>query len=150
MGYRGIDSLSRQVTIGVGLSVVAFMAFGLALSFYRNTLFEQTLSQLRQQNAELSSQVLKGHADLEYYRSREYKDKYAKETLGRVNPGEKMLVILDDADPLQQVGSGSITVMEEDSNAVLEEHFREMPVIYHWELYLFHRDQLHQMERKLR
>lgn len=151
MGYRGIDSLSRQATIGVGLTVVAFMSFGLALSFYRNTLFEHTLSELRAQNAELAQQVLKGHADLEYFRSRHYKDKYAKETMGRVSPGERILVILEDADPLHEAGSGALLVVEEaEEAALLEEHLREVPVIYHWELYLFHREKLHDMRRGLR
>jgi len=88
MPYRNLEPVSKQLTIVVGLTVVGFMAFGLALSYYRNVLFEQTLLNMKKQNIVLSEHIGHGYRDLEYYSSGQYKDKYAKENLGLVNPGE--------------------------------------------------------------
>ena len=93
MPYHHHEPASKQLTILVGLTVVGFMAFGLALSFYRNVLFEQTLSNLGLKNDQLRQRIELGKRELEYYRSTQYKDKYAKENLGLVNPGEQVLII---------------------------------------------------------
>ena len=82
MAYHHHEPVSKQLTIVVGLTVVGFMAFGLTLSFYRNILFEQTLEEIEAQNEVLRLQIEGGYRDLEYYRSGQYKDKYAKKTGG--------------------------------------------------------------------
>ena len=93
MSYQHLEPLSKQLTIVIGLSVVGFMAFGLALSFYRNLLFEQTLEGISEQNEILRDQIDQGYRDLEHFKSSQYKDKYAKENLNLVRPGEKTLII---------------------------------------------------------
>jgi len=107
VAYQHIEPVSKQVTIVIGLTVVGFMAFGLALSFYRNVLFEQTLENIRKQNDILMATIDEGKRELEYFRSSQYKDKYAKENLGKINPGEKVLIVtrkptdnLTDTEPL--------------------------------------------------
>ena len=82
MAYNRVTQpVSKQLTIVIGLTVVGFMAFGLALSFYRNILFEQTLSDIETENERIAQTIELGYGDLEYYRSAQYKDKYAKENL---------------------------------------------------------------------
>lgn len=141
-----IEPISKQLTIVVGLTVVGFMAFGLALSFYRNILFEQTLADLEDGNRRLAREIELGYSELEYIRSAQFKDKYAKENLGKVNPGEKVLLIA-------RAPKGDEALMEESATererreAAYEELLRQMPVIEHWKLYLFHRDRIQTLKR---
>jgi hypothetical protein len=132
----------------VGLTVVGFMAFGLALSFYRNILFEQHLTEIEDKNHELSDELTQGEQDLAYFRSTQYKDKYAKENLGRLNQGEKMLILMDEPTPVAvaplQTDSEKLT---EAQAAAYEETLRNMPVILHWKLFLFERDKLDDLKK---
>ena len=64
-----IEPISKQLTIVIGLTVVGFMAFGLALSFYRNILFEKTLEELADQNKHIAMEIEHGDGALEYYPS---------------------------------------------------------------------------------
>lgn len=124
------------------------MAFGLALSFYRNILFEQTLSDIEDENARIAATIEYGYGDLEYYRSTQYKDKYAKENLGKLNPGEKLIIITPDPNarsPFTQTGS----TQQERAEAAYFELLQQMPIIEHWELYLFHRDKLEELRKGL-
>lgn len=148
MPYRDLEPLSKQLTIVVGLTVVGFMAFGLALSFYRNVLFESTLQNLSGQNRTLRDKIGLGYRDLEYYRSSQYKDKYAKETLGKLNPGEKVLMITNR--PEESSGSSDdeseFTLRQQ---AAFEELLRQMPVIEHWKMYLFRKEEVERLKRSL-
>lgn len=148
MPYRDLEPLSKQVTIVVGLTVVGFMAFGLALSFYRNILFEQHLAEIGERNDELSDELKKGDEDLAYYRSTQYKDKYAKENLGRLNPGEKMLILTDEPAPLNVTAlptdGDALTAQQE---AAFDETLRNLPTILHWKLFLFERGKLEELKR---
>jgi hypothetical protein len=143
-----IEPISKQLTIIIGLTVVGFMAFGLALSFYRNILFEQTLADLEAQNQRIQDTIAEGQRTLEYYKSDQFKDKYAKENLGRLNKGEKVLIIT-------QVPSASPFDLEEDAaemerqEAAYFELLRQMPVLEHWKLYLFQRKRIEEFKRAL-
>lgn len=148
MYSHDFEPISKQLTIVIGLTVVGFMAFGLALSFYRNILFEQTLQQLEQQNADIAMSIGYGYGDFEYYRSDQYKDKYAKENLGRVNPGEKVLLItqgLRDA----VTGTGASVDEKERQEAAYFEILRQMPVLEHWKLYFFYRERMEELRKGL-
>ncbi len=147
MPYRDFEPISKQLTIVVGLTVVGFMAFGLALSFYRNVLFEQTLGTIVNQNGVLRRTIDGGYRDLEYYRSTQYKDKYAKENLGKLNPGESVLIITERTEN-PGLFPESITPTEAQE-AAFEELLRQMPVLEHWRLYLFHRDRVEELKRNL-
>lgn len=148
MAYQHIEPISKQLTIIVGLTVVGFMAFGLALSFYRNVLFEQTLEDIRNQNTALRRNIAGGYKELDYYRSTQFKDKYAKENLSMVKPGEKVLIITEMKRPLDAIESEEGTYIEEREAAYLE-LLRQMPVAEHWKLYFFHRDRIEELKRAL-
>ncbi len=148
MAYRHIEPINRQVTIIVGLSVVGLMAFGLAHSFYRNVLFEQTLEEIEQGNNGIRGKIDQAHRDLEYYRSAQYKDKYAKENLGLLRSGEKVLIITE------QPGTPFLETQETSRSAEQQEAryfelLRQMPVLEHWQLYVFHREKIEELKRGL-
>lgn len=149
MGYStSLEPFSRQATIILGLMVVGFMAFGLALSFYRNALFEQTLTNIQKQNNELQASIDEGYRSLEYYQSAQYKDKYAKENLGLIQPNEKLLIITE---PLQVISLSTQAdeVATEQQEAMYTELLRQMPTIEHWKLYLFHKDKIENLKYAL-
>ncbi|MDD4628538.1 MAG: hypothetical protein PHE68_04065 [Candidatus Peribacteraceae bacterium] len=148
MAYQHIEPVSKQLTIVVGLTVVGFMAFGLALSFYRNVLFEDTLSEIHTQNLTLRTSIEQGYKDLEYYRSAQYKDKYAKENLGVVRPGEKVLIITEKQHTPGLEPADDPSYVEEREAAYLE-LLRQMPVIEHWKLYFFHPDRIEELKMAL-
>ncbi len=148
MAYQHIEPISKQLTIIVGLTVVGFMAFGLALSFYRNVLFEQTLEDIRNQNTALRRSIAGGYKELDYYRSVQFKDKYAKENLSMIKPGEKVLIITELQRPLDALENEEGTYAQEREAAYLE-LLRQMPVLEHWKLYFFHRERIDELKRAL-
>lgn len=145
---QSIEPLSKQVTIIIGLTVVGFMAFGLILSFYRNILFERTLGDLEQENRDIAAKIEDGYREVEYFRSDQYKDKYAKENLGKLNAGEKVLIITHPPGQTLPTELDAAT-QQERAEAAYDELLRQMPVIEHWNLYLFHPDKLEELRRGL-
>jgi hypothetical protein len=141
--------ISKQLTIVIGLTVVGFMAFGLALSFYRNILFEQTLLEIESQNEKIAEEIEQGYQDLEYYRSAQFKDKFAKENLNRLNPGE--FVVLISEPPKQPITEGPVDDILERArrDAAFEEYLRQLPVWEHWKLYLFNKEKIEELRRTL-
>ena len=146
MAYQNIEPFSKQLTIVIGLTVVGFMAFGLALSFYRNVLFEQMLANIDERNDILKQKIESDYRQLEYYRSDQYKDKYAKENLGKVNPGEKLLIITRERDTLIE-DTEDANLLNEQQEAAYLELLRQMPIFEHWKMYLFHKDQMEELKR---
>jgi len=147
MPYQHLEPFSKQVTIVVGLTVVGFMAFGLALSFYSNTLFEQTLNTISAKNNSIRQELKEGERQLQYYRSQQYKDKYAKEHLGRITPGEKVLVITQQTGrPAEHDPNETIKFTDQQEAAYLE-ILRQMPIAEHWKIFLFHRDTMEELQR---
>lgn len=145
MAYKNLEPVSKQLTIVIGLTVVGFMAFGLVLSYYRNVLFDQTLTNLQVENDELKADIEQGYRDLEYYRSSQYKDKYAKENLGLVNPGEKVLIIQQPS-LTPSPGEQESEMQKQLREATYLELLRQMPVIEHWRLYLFEKDKMGELK----
>lgn len=148
MAYQNLEPLSKQFTIVIGLTVVGFMAFGLALSFYRNLLFEQTLANMVTENDVLREDIEGGHRNLEYFRSSQYRDKYAKENLNLITPGEKVLIITEKPrDPF------SVTQIQtaptEQQEAAYIEILHQMPVLQHWNLFLFHKEKIEEIKMGL-
>jgi len=146
MAYKDLEPVSKQLTIAVGLTVVGFMAFGLIISYYRNVLFDQTLIDMKRQNNGLRASIEEGYRSLEYYKSSQYKDKYAKENLGLVNPGEKVLIIQKPSVPLNT--NEEISEMQkEQRDAAFLELLRQMPILEHWKLYFFDKEKLEGLRR---
>jgi cell division protein FtsB len=145
--YQQLEPVSRQLTIVVGLTVVGFMAFGLALSFYRNVLFQEQLYKMEAENKALEDRIQLSREDLDYYRSSSYKDKYAKENLNRLQPGEKLLIITDEQDASAALDAERQS--SEQVEALYEELLRNMPVIEHWKLFLFYKEKIQRLKAGL-
>lgn len=145
-----IQPISKQLTIVIGLTVVGFMAFGLALSFYRNILFEQTLVGIQQQNDLIAAKIRQGYTDLEYFRSAQYKDKFAKENLGKVNAGEH-LVYLNEAPKNTVSADKPVDELLDRTRheAAFAEYMQQLPVWEHWKLYLFDKEKIEELKRSL-
>ncbi len=143
-----IEPISKQVTIVVGLTVVGFMAFGLALSFYRNALFEETLGQLAKDNGQIAKDIEKGYRALEYYQSDQFKDKFAKENLHKINPGEKVLIITQQLPELQPLLE-TTKEQEDRKEATYQELLRQMPVLEHWQMFLFQKEKVDELKKNL-
>ncbi|HVW66760.1 MAG TPA: hypothetical protein VHA78_03425 [Candidatus Peribacteraceae bacterium] len=145
---KDIEPISKQLTIVIGLTVVGFMAFGLALSYYRNILFDQTLVAMQEENTKIAATIQQGYSDLAYYQSAQFKDKYAKENLNKMDPGEKMIVITEpNVDTYAQAQTQGLDKARED--AAYTEILQQMPVLEQWNLFFFHRDQIDQLKRGL-
>lgn len=150
MAYSpNLEPVSGQLTIIIGLAVVGFMAFGLALSFYRNALFEQTLQNIQEQNGILRNRIDDGYRNLEYYQSAQYKDKYAKENLGLVQATEKVVILTELLEVVSLSGTEESEIATEPQEAMYIEILRQMPVLEHWKLYLFHKDAIEKLKYSL-
>ena len=149
MSYQRLEPVSKQLTIVIGLTVVGSMAFGLTLSFYRNALFDQTLKNIHIQNKVLQDKIDLGYQDLEYYRSTQYKDKYAKENLGLAHHGETALILSDSGKRIDPALAEPEAASEEQQEAMYNELLRQMPVIEHWKLFLFYPEKIEELKKAL-
>jgi cell division protein FtsB len=145
--YKDAAPFPKQMTIVIGLCVVGLMAFGLALSYYKNILFDQQLLTMQQRNATLQQQIAEGYQRFEYLQSRQYKDKYAKESIGLLNPGEKVVIFAAKPDPV--VSQPASELSEAERQAIYEENLRNIRVLDHWRLFLFHRDQIDDLRKPI-
>ena len=147
MAYNDIAPFSKQVTIVSGLAVVGLMAFGLALSYYKNVLFDRQLDIVQERNHQLKQDIIDGYSQLMYLRSEQYKDKYAKENLGLLRPGEKVLLIDRPTNVTPLTRATDLT--EDEKVALFEENLRNIRIIDQWRLYLFHREKIEDLRRAL-
>jgi cell division protein FtsB len=146
VSYKEVAPIPKQMTIVIGLCVVGLMAFGLALSYYKNILFDRQLQTMQQRNNKLKDEIAGGYNQLEYLESSQYKDKYAKENFGLLRAGEKVLVI----NAPENVAASAQQVQElsvEDKEALFEENLRNIRVIDHWKLFLFEREKIEDLKR---
>lgn len=133
------------MTIVVGLCVVGLMAFGLALSYYKNILFNRQLVAMQDRNDKLKQDIMDGYDQLQYLQSSQYKDKYAKENFGLLKSGEKVLIINQPVVPVLLTNGAEPS--EEEKQAVYEENIRNIRVIDQWRLFLFYRDQIEELKK---
>jgi hypothetical protein len=138
-----VSPLGRRLTMLIGLSVLAILFAGLMLSVYRNAMFEQMLQGLTDSNNRLRRAIADSRVKLDYYRSRQYKDKAAKEYLNRLNIGEKAIIIAE------RTKDESISSEEPDLRGLREaayrEYLRRVPIVEHWKLYLLDREKLEEL-----
>lgn len=145
--YSDIAPIPKQMTIVIGLCVVGLMAFGLALSYYKNILFDRQLLAMQERNNKLKREIMDGYGQLRYLQSTQYRDKYAKENLGLLSPGEKVLILHAPAEPV--LFSKETELTEEDQQAIYEENLRNIRIIDHWKLFLFNRDKIDELKKSV-
>ena len=82
-----------QLIIVGGFLVFLYIFFALATSVYRDFKLETGIQGFEDEIARLAELAKRKPQDVHYYQSGEYKDKYAKENLNLLNPGEKLIII---------------------------------------------------------
>ncbi|PIP66573.1 hypothetical protein COW94_01065 [Candidatus Peregrinibacteria bacterium CG22_combo_CG10-13_8_21_14_all_44_10] len=84
------------------------MLYNLTVSIYENYQIDTHIQTFQEKNSELESENLEKIESYQYYTSDMYVEKVAKQNLGLINPGEKVIVIT-----------------EEDNNTILEAEYAE-------------------------
>ena len=87
-----------------------YMFFALATSIYRDYKLETEIATFEDAINDLADRANQKPFDLKYLQSDEYKDRYAKENLNLLNPGEKLIIL---PDPEQNVEQGPVQLMTE-------------------------------------
>lgn len=109
-----MDSISHnqfgltRIILIVGFFIVAYMLYNLTVSIYDNYQIEQHIAEFERKNIELENENQKKLEDFQYYTSKEYIEKVAKQNLGLINQGEKVIIIPDE----------DLIVLSEDENAM--------------------------------
>lgn len=85
-----------RLVLIVGFFVVAYMLYNLTVSIYNNYQIEKNISQFESKNAALAEENSQKLHDFQYYTSEQYVEKIAKQNLGLINPGEKVIIIPDE------------------------------------------------------
>ncbi len=87
-----------------------YMFFALATSIYRDYKLETEIETFEDEINNLADRANQKPSDLKYLQSDEYKDRYAKENLNLLNPGEKLIIL---PDPDQNIEQGPVVLMTE-------------------------------------
>ncbi len=82
-----------QLVIVGGFLLFLYIFFALATSIYRDYQLEVNIQKFEDEITQLADLANQKPKDVEYFKSDEYKDKYAKENLNLLNPGEKLIII---------------------------------------------------------
>lgn len=112
LSHNNQFGVTRLVLI-IGFFVLAYMLYNLTVSIYSNYQIEKHIAEFQNRNMELADENKKKLEDFQYYTSKEYMEKIAKQNLGLINPGEKVIIIPD---------KDLVIVSEqEDSTAIAEQ-----------------------------
>ncbi len=117
MAAQSYDSqlgVLRLVLVGLFFALT-YMLYNLAVSVYENYQIEQHIAEFQNKNAELAEENRQKLEDFQYYTSDEYVEKFAKQNLGLINPGENVVIIPDE---------DLIIMSESDDAAALSEQIR--------------------------
>jgi cell division protein FtsB len=83
---------SQLIVIG-GFLVFLYIFFALATSIYRDYKLERNIGDFQNEINKLAELAKQKPSDVKYYETSQYKDRYAKENLGLINLGEKVIII---------------------------------------------------------
>jgi cell division protein FtsB len=103
-------SFTFQLLIMGGFFFFFYMFFSLATSIYRDYKLETEITGFKEEINNLADKAEQKPSDVKYLQSAEYKDRYAKENLDLLNPGEKLIIL---PDPDQVVEQGPVELMTE-------------------------------------
>ena len=103
-------SFTFQLLIMGGFFFFFYMFFSLATSIYRDYKLETEIETFSGEIDSLAERANQKPSDLKYLQSDQYKDRYAKENLGLLNPGEKLIIL---PSPDRNVEQGPVELMTE-------------------------------------
>lgn len=104
---------TARIVLIVGFFVVAYMLYNLTISIYDNYQIEKTIKDYETKNQTLSEENKKKLEDFQYYTSSEYIEKVAKQNLGMINAGEKVIIIPDEDLIVMSEGEDAAQISEE-------------------------------------
>ncbi len=84
---------TTQLLIIGGFIAFFYIFFALTTQIYKDYKLEKHLSDFESKINELAHLANQKPDDVQYFSSEQYKDRYAKESLNLLNPGERLIVI---------------------------------------------------------
>lgn len=117
-----------QLIIVGGFLIFMFIFFALTKSVYEDYKLQLDIDAFESAVNELEVLAQQKPQDVLYYQSLEYKDKYAKENLNLINPGERLIIIPQD----EQVVKAEVVTGRLSRNNLLR-----MPNPIQWKEYFF-------------
>ncbi|MBN2087391.1 septum formation initiator family protein [Candidatus Peregrinibacteria bacterium] len=115
---RKNNTLTFQMIVIGGFIFFFYMFFALATSIYRDYKLESEIQKFEADINNLADLANTKPEDVEYFASVEYKDRYAKENLNLLNPGEK-LIIIPEEDRVVEKGAVNLMTDKKGSASVL-------------------------------
>jgi len=95
-------SLTFQMLVLGGFVFFFYMFFALTTSIYRDYKLESGIEKFKQDIDNLAVDARQKPEDVKYFQSEQYKDRYAKESLNLLNPGEKLIIIPEEQRVVEQ------------------------------------------------
>jgi len=117
-----------QLVIVGGFLIFIYIFFALATSIYRDYKLQVNIEKFESEIDHLAKMANQKPKDVLYYKSDEYKDKYAKESLNLLNPGEKVIIIPSD---------DVVITQEEISSHIKNPDILQLPYKNQWWEYFF-------------
>jgi cell division protein FtsB len=118
-----------QLVIVGGFLVFLYVFFALATSVYKDYKLDSSIQQFETEIDQLAEKAKQKPKGVAFYQSPEYKDRYAKENLNLLNPGERLIVIPHED---QNVKAEQVATDAIDNTAILK-----LPNRNQWWAYFF-------------
>ena len=90
---RNNKPFTTQLVIVGGFIIFIYIFFALTTSIYKDYQLDVNIEKFEDEINNLANLANQKPKDVKYYLSEEYKDKYAKESLNLLNPGEKLIIL---------------------------------------------------------
>ena len=124
-------SFVTQLVIVGGFLVFLYIFFALATSVYKDYRLDASIGRFEDEINQLADKARQKPKGVAFYQSSQYKDRYAKENLNLLNPGERLIVIPQED---KIVKSEVVLAVKTDFSAVLK-----LPNRNQWWEYFFGR-----------
>lgn len=86
-------SPTLRLMIIAGFIIVAYMLYALTVSIYRDYEIDRHIKDFETEQEKLTEENQQKLEDYQYYTSQTYIEKIAKQNLGLINPGEKVIIL---------------------------------------------------------
>jgi hypothetical protein len=84
---------TTQLVIVGGLVAFLYIFFALATAIYKDYKLDANIQKFQEDIDKLAEKANQKPKDVTFYQSIQYKDRYAKENLNLLNPGERLIII---------------------------------------------------------
>jgi len=112
---RNKPFLLQFIIVG-GFLLFLYIFFALATAIYRDYKLEVNIAKFGNEIDSLADMANQKPKDVLYYQSLAFKDKYAKESLNLLNPGEKLIIIPQE----EQIVKSEVVIDRLDNSDILK------------------------------